>query len=1826
MEEEDATASSNVILKLPLSHLKFLRSDFESDEDGLSLDDFLLAMVEHTKFDNVEEIIQILPSMIDFFKDVDINGDGQMDWGEFTQSIIASIEKQVHVHNENLVLVADVMVQKPPAHHSCSCCAIVPELKRAFVCIQDDITMFGLNEQSSNLLTAPLKKMKLKKMNPTDMYHLGQDEAPKPADLVVEEQQHQSIKKLPCAILDARPLQTPYVLNICYIASLSVLCILRSDNSVEFLRLIVRANQSSSMSEAIEHLGVVTLGNAFTSCAVRDMPKHPVLFFATGCDHKTYYWNVTMKTSHILLSPQPRVLSKHSDYALDVLAISTDSYKVLVSCGMDKKIRMWDLATMHYKAFRSYVSGLLSLAFDSKSIVLAAACDCNIIGWDLDSQMDVPLFKLCGHLHPVHRIVGLGNVQRCVSLDSEGTVIYWDIKKGGIDDEERMIKDLHTASLDKLSTLGVFPNVSSRYKGFVMLAQGKQQHVYTIQDSTPNESPPITSLFTAELLMIISIHTKNIVQWNVLNGKQIKSFVYCPSTPNCELVCGVLADRNRKLITGDSLGNVNLYSCLSIQLLRRFAHFPYSIKHLTYCTDNNVICVCNPGKIFILDSSLNNVPDNSPEYVLRDVEAHSVDVMCMVFSRQLGLIATGDSDGIIKVWIYSTLMIDAVFDVKEITTTGDFSQMAFMEPYPLLLIPDVDNSVHIIAVGYAALKYGKKMWRVDTTCQLPRTGMTMSLSPKKAQSPCVGMNGEDTAHRRKQAIDQQNDREVGQIIEKYNKKKLHLTGTRAVTHMFVRQIFKDIVERAPSSSPESSPKKTHNFFTPQVSSKMKFDFAVPMLSTLGGDSVDSGSVCSSGTSVQFVELSDKATTAGDGKDGGKDGDNDSLASVEEDEEFIGSPVGPRTGNQSTVPTTLSNFVEDRDILLFYGYDDGTVAVIDLTPVMWEINLRALTEEEYVFNTYLYNSKLKVQRKVRPELVDRCSWTAADVERVRISTRKKALLESHWTAHLSNVVSMSIIGDKNYLLTSSEDSSIKMFTVEGEDVAVLTRGRTIDGILRTAWVSPIDIVARNERRVKEAVDFVKANAEGMKIMSRAVYITQQMNKRPNMFMSTNFNKLLASSEVFDENCANITTDKVFDVTSPPPPLATTVRTASFTQPSLDTFNSTFGGSFYQDADTARMSVLNQLSVDAVKRGDGFEGGDSAYEDDSDLEPLANSARGALNKAALLHRKKMVEKREKRYFASVTLDANELISDIANNAIMRGTTMSSFPSGMSSASVVEHQRQLEHNRLKIEAAKQASFRQKALYPSMYSEKMARQRLAELTTRTIKSSSSIVPDEGEVEKERTKVSRDVASMTAAVTAGVDTGCATTAAVADDSSPVLPEHPPNRIPPLDLGKTNASSGNSTGAGTKQLKKARIAAGSKQTKRSSTRSPPSAPDTVFPPAPISPPSTSATIINLAADSVVVQTFNLCTSEMFNSSSVIDNQSPFSLPHTSSGSAVKSHSAQFSARPITAGNGMGATSRGPQYERKERQALYNENKTNTSRSKLLISKVVQSKNTATLGEESCLNSLQNSLEEFDRKMNMVDYPTRLVMGGKKQYQKKLSSALSQSLTTTGIGGGIGGAMTGITPSVSFSGGITAADDRLQQLKGHHSHAALARIGSVVSVDGTTALNPSEVIEQQGQTLRRRDDILPTRNASASNFGAQMLAQHYDNEGSNYNSDDDDGGTISPPQETKWMQKVRSLLVLSETTDYLDSRSGSVNGDSAGLNIVDNFHDLADSALVDRSGKDRYHKEARRPKSPVDLNKKKSDRNLHLSKSASTKSMNGNSNSRPQSRTVTPALG
>ena len=272
--------------------------------------------------------------------------------------------------------------------------------------------------------------------------------------------------------------------------------------------------------------------------------------------------------------------------------------------------------------------------------------------------------------------------------------------------------------------------------------------------------------------------------------------------------------------------------------------------------------------------------------------------------------------------------------------------------------------------------------------------------------------------------------------------------------------------------------------------------------------------------------------------------------------------------------------------------------------------------------------------------------------------------------------LSFIGDKHYLLTAGEDSVIQTFNMSGEPVGVLTRGRMLDGILRRKWDSPIDIEARKERRQKEAEDYMQKLA--LQPLTRSTYIAQQMYKWPKMFT------------VIDQKAVNEIRMQRGDETPSP-----SENTSIATEPVHEIRDEPTMEALIDNPSLARKYVLEQI-VPPVMHSTGKKIS-GTIEDDNDLESLVTEKGpgGMETLTSIAKRKAMIEKQEHRYLDSVTLDADKLIEKI--NFELNSLSMVDSSCGMSS-SILEYKQRTEHEKLRVEAEKQGSFRQSFLYPNL------------------------------------------------------------------------------------------------------------------------------------------------------------------------------------------------------------------------------------------------------------------------------------------------------------------------------------------------------------------------------------------------------------------------------------------------------------------------------------------------------------------------------------------------
>ena len=74
-------------MRLSKDRLRRLNRVWEQSEDGLALPEFMKLMILEVP-SLKDEKLEMIHGLIRLFKQVDINGDGQMEWSEFVQYII----------------------------------------------------------------------------------------------------------------------------------------------------------------------------------------------------------------------------------------------------------------------------------------------------------------------------------------------------------------------------------------------------------------------------------------------------------------------------------------------------------------------------------------------------------------------------------------------------------------------------------------------------------------------------------------------------------------------------------------------------------------------------------------------------------------------------------------------------------------------------------------------------------------------------------------------------------------------------------------------------------------------------------------------------------------------------------------------------------------------------------------------------------------------------------------------------------------------------------------------------------------------------------------------------------------------------------------------------------------------------------------------------------------------------------------------------------------------------------------------------------------------------------------------------------------------------------------------------------------------------------------------------------------------------------------------------------------------------------------------------------------------------------------------------------
>lgn len=686
-KESFASVSSAIMMKIPTDNLGILRSQFQKVPGGLPINLFIEAVVSQMDLADINELMLMVADLIDFFHQVDINGDGFMEWEEFVMFTLDSVTTVHHQQKfETLAKPLTKLVQPPAVRNPIYKSLMVPCLGKIILGVGYDIQLYAPNEYS-NAYTHLAYTLHMR----------GYDK-------------NATMSKSSEGLLS--------VLDMDYLEEEDVLCVLRSDMHVEFFKFLSRSNYSL---ETIDNLGNIKLDQPCYKIRWKYCFDRPTRLLAIGMSENilTYSFAINKSEKRAVLADF-KILSKHTDFVRDILVINIECARYICSASLDKSIILWDINTMEYRSIRTgHSAGVVSLAFDGKSLLFSGGNDHEIIVWDLEATLNRPLYRLSGHEHPIIQMIAMEAIERCLSLDDAGNIFWWDISRSTPNSTKSKLIDSAKGPEDHIRSIALFTHLGIAFNtmhGVMISAAGRRQHIFKILDGSVQESFPVCAVYSPTLLSIATIHSHDFILWNGVTGDQEK-VVSNLVAAQARISCGILDDRLRRLALGDSNGVIRFYNLLNGALLKSFPPLLSAIKEIIYSRDKNLIVISETSEISIYDDCIQDPEAPSSNYYLRELKfSIPYDIAGIAYSYTLGLIATTDSLGTLILWDYIYLL--PVLIIHNITGSDHaVNKLAFIPDYPLVVIADSSKNFTIVSIP-TQTSPRQEIWRVD--CVIPQ--------------------------------------------------------------------------------------------------------------------------------------------------------------------------------------------------------------------------------------------------------------------------------------------------------------------------------------------------------------------------------------------------------------------------------------------------------------------------------------------------------------------------------------------------------------------------------------------------------------------------------------------------------------------------------------------------------------------------------------------------------------------------------------------------------------------------------------------------------------------------------------------------------------------------------------------------------------------------------------------------------------------------------------------------------------------------------------------------------------------------------------------------
>ena len=753
---------NTIMMLLDLNKINKLAEFFKGYPDGIEKVLFIAKMKKElpNNLNDPMDESNLVYGLYKFFCEIDFNGDGHMQWEEFTQFIIDTVEGDNEAkinENEddtnNKIFNEKEMIKFKRYHLS-------RKLRDNLVHKKEIISAVFLSRVNMIIMNEYGTKY-IKIYNPKS----GRSDKTIDLDIYLKKEKYieniKNYKKVKNSkkktITDQEKqcvINTTYsVLFLCKFQNIVAMCLsdkrivffhFPSDDRIELIYEMTTPSLEKRIWYLPEHGIWVSSGSQMEKYSYYTLNELDIEFVSNNQKYECLYnEGHPFRKSYCEKTP-------HKGEIMDCIEILKP--KMVITASMDGKIRLINIYDRDIvKVWSNHFLGVRALDYnpliDNFGYVLSVGFEYFINVFCTDLSIDEAFKgKLEGHYAPVISCRFLSYSYMAVSVDEEGNVRIWDTKLKIclqlIPTPKKNLKINNLLNLPKHNKFLIFGNKIIYYDAHYKEGANVQKN--TIKD----DNFPIKVDYNNYYQQFFITTFKDVRVYNK-DGQLFKCYKKLISNEHFEpdtTIRSFLFENNyRKFYLGFSNGAIMQFNAGNGSLIKPINEdeedkdglqtYVYShtkeITSLFYYNDKSEENSHNLLLSTSYDSLINVYNEENPEETekLRTIRGgHTLrgkvlEINCMDFSILLNLFATGGGDGLVVCWDFEMSKIDDIFNFVNFQSDKlSVNYVKFLEPYPILAAAYNDGTLYFWGVKqnkergecvFRARNYYKQFKKID---------------------------------------------------------------------------------------------------------------------------------------------------------------------------------------------------------------------------------------------------------------------------------------------------------------------------------------------------------------------------------------------------------------------------------------------------------------------------------------------------------------------------------------------------------------------------------------------------------------------------------------------------------------------------------------------------------------------------------------------------------------------------------------------------------------------------------------------------------------------------------------------------------------------------------------------------------------------------------------------------------------------------------------------------------------------------------------------------------------------------------------------------------